>query len=96
VQERAIGGDMESRYKSLVFASVLLRVVAVIVVLVGVGFCIWGLWESERSGLSRIDAILGIGGSLIVGIVVYSFGEFISFVLDIWAEVRDKVKGKVN
>ena len=85
---------MKGRYKGLVFASVLLRVLAVVAVVVGVGFSLWSLIESERSEAARISAILGIGGFLLVGIVVYSFGEFISFVLDALPGVKAEIEEK--
>jgi hypothetical protein len=87
---------MINKYKGLVFALVLLRILAVIVVFGGVGLCVWSVVQGERSELSRISAILGIGGSLVLGIVLYSFGELISLVLDMWADIGDKIKGKVN
>jgi hypothetical protein len=84
------GGDMREKYRGLVVASVLLRVAAVVVMVVGVGLCLWYLVGSERSELSRIVTILGICGSLLVGIIAYSLGEVIGLLLDKRYEVRDK------
>ncbi|HXZ95090.1 MAG TPA: hypothetical protein VEG28_04160 [Dehalococcoidia bacterium] len=81
---------MREKYRGLVFASVLLRVAAVVVMVVGVGLCLWYLVSSERSELSRIFTILGICGSLLVGIIAYAFGEVIGLLLDMKDEVRDK------
>jgi hypothetical protein len=86
--------SMHKKYRGLVFASVLLRVAAVVVILVGVGFCLWYLVSSERTELSRIICILGICGSLLVGIVAYSLGEVIGLLLDIGADVRGKISEK--
>lgn len=74
---------MKRRYKGLVFLSVLLRVLAVIAVIVGVGLSLWSLIQGERSMVDRVGAIIDIGGALLIGIVVYSFGEVISFMLDV-------------
>jgi hypothetical protein len=87
---------MINKYKGLVFASVLLRILAVVTVLGGVGFCLWFYFGSEHSELSRIGAILGIGGSLVFGTILYSLGELISFVFDVWAGVVDKGQNKVG
>jgi hypothetical protein len=86
---------MKSQYKGLVFVSVLLRIIAVVLVLGGVGLCLWFFFGSERGWLSLLYSIAGISGSLIAGIVVYTFGEVVSFVLDVWAEVvgKDRDKG---
>jgi len=79
---------MKRRYKGLVFASVLLRIVAIVVVVAGVGLTLWSLAESGRSQVLRISAIVDIGISLLIGIGFYSFGEFISYVLE--ADLKGK------
>jgi nitrogen fixation/metabolism regulation signal transduction histidine kinase len=81
---------MREKYRGLVVASVLLRVAAVVVMVVGVGLCLWYLVSSERGEFARIATILGICGSLLVGIIAYSFGEVINLLLDIRDEVGDK------
>jgi len=81
---------MREKYRGLVVASTLLRVIAVVVMVVGVGLCLWYLVSSERGEFARIATILGICGSLLAGIVTYSFGEVINLLLDIRDEVGDK------
>ena len=83
---------MKEKYKELVFLSVFVRIVAVVAMVVGVSFSLWSLVESERSGLSRASAILGIDISLVAGLGLYSVGELISLVLDL--SVGEKGKGE--
>jgi hypothetical protein len=85
---------MREKYRGLIAASVFLRVAAVVVVVVGVGFSLWGLISSDLSWWSRVAGVLGICISLLTGVVVYSFAEVINLLIDIENEMRDKIRGK--
>jgi hypothetical protein len=81
---------MRGKYRGLVVASMLLRVAAVVVVVLGVGLSLWALIGNAGDGLTTLGVVLGICISLLVGIITYSFGEVIGLLLDIRDEVRDK------
>jgi cytochrome c biogenesis protein CcdA len=81
---------MRGKYRGLVVASTLLRVLAIVVMIVGIGWCVWSSIGSIRDGLMTLTIVLGICISLLTGFVVYSFAEVIDLLLDIRDEVRDK------
>jgi hypothetical protein len=81
---------MRRKYRGLVVASTLLRVIAIVVMVVGIGWCLWSSIGSIRDGLMTLTIVLGVCISLLTGFVVYSFGEVIDLLLDIREEVQDK------
>jgi hypothetical protein len=81
---------MRGKYRGLVVASTLLRVIAVVVMVVGIGWCLWSSIGSIHDGLMTLTIVLGICISLLTGFMVYSFAEVIDLLLDIRDEVRDK------
>jgi len=81
---------MREKYRGLVVASMVLKVVAVVVVVVGIVVSLAGL-SGEGGG---VGAVLGICTCLLYGVLLYSFGEVINLLLDIGAEIRDKITGK--
>lgn len=85
---------MREKYRGLVVASTLLRVIAIVVMVVGIGWCVWSSIGSIRDGLMTLTIVLGICISLLIGFVVYSFAEVIDLLLDIETEIRDKIRGK--
>jgi hypothetical protein len=81
---------MREKYRSLVVASMLLKVAAVVVVVVGIVVSLAGL-SGEGGG---VGALLGICSCLLYGVLLYSFGEVINLLLDMETGIRDKVRGK--
>lgn len=91
---------MRAKYRGLVTFSKSLRVVAVLVVVVGIlcsfGFSFsWGrsFAGSGAFGWTLVFIILGICGSLIAGVLTYSFGEVIKLLLD--GDMRGKYRGLI-
>ena len=85
---------MRGKYRGLVVASALLRVAAIVVMLVGIGWCVWASMVSIGDALMTLTIVLGICISLLIGLVVYSFAGVIDLLLDIETEIRDKIRGK--
>lgn len=82
---------MDKSYRGSIFLSVFLKIIGVVVMLGGIGVTLWQFVASE-GGLSRVEVIVYIGGSVVAGLVVYSLGELISLVLDVSIDLREKSK----
>jgi small-conductance mechanosensitive channel len=92
---------MGGKYRGLVTFSKVLRVVAILVVVVGILSSFWfslfwggSVAGSGAFGWTSVFIILGICGSLLTGVLIYSFGEVIKLLIDIETEIGDKVRGK--
>jgi len=89
-----LDGDMRGEYRGLVTVSKVLSVVAILVVVVGIWFSVlWGWAHGASAGVDRgsIAAFLGICGSLLAGVLIYSFGQVIKLLLDIETGIRVRV-----
>jgi hypothetical protein len=88
---------MRGKYRGLVTVSKVLRVVAILVVVVGILFSLlWGFGHGAAAGVDRgsIAAFLGICGSLLCGALIYSFGEVIKLLIDIETKIGDEIREK--
>ncbi len=84
---------MNRRYPALTSISMFLKIIAVAIIIGGLGFSLWFLMQSDRAGLSRLISIAVMIGSLLVGILVYAHAELISCIMDIEYNTRAAIKG---
>jgi formate hydrogenlyase subunit 3/multisubunit Na+/H+ antiporter MnhD subunit len=84
---------MNKRYPSLRFVAIFLKIIGAAIIIFGVGFCLWSIVESDWTQLSRIYAIAGIVGSVLVGVLLYALGELTYCIMDIEANTRANIKG---
>ena len=85
---------MREKYRGLVTASKVFKVAAIVVAVLGIGISLSSLVSVDGSFWGVIIVVLGICGSLLTGLLIYSFGEIITLLLDIRTEIRDKITGK--
>lgn len=81
-----------NKYPALSMIASLLKTIAILVILFGIGVSLWFMIQADRDTLSRIIAIGGIVGSIIVGLIVYSMSDFFRCVMDIEANTRPKAE----
>jgi hypothetical protein len=85
---------MREKYRGLVVASMVFKVAAVVVAVLGIGISLLSLISVDGSFWGVVVVVFGICGSLLAGLLIYSFGEVITLWLDIGTEIRDKNRGK--
>ena len=85
---------MQEKYRDLVVASKVFKVAAYVVAVLGIGISLSSLLSVDGSLIGVIVVVLGICGSLLTGLLIYSLGEVITLLLDIRTEIGDKNKGK--
>jgi hypothetical protein len=86
---------MREKYRGLVVGSKLLRVASIIVLVVGTGVILWSFISyGSGSGWASLAAILYICGFLLIGVLIYLFGEVIKLLIDIENEITDRITGK--
>ncbi len=85
---------MPEKYRGLVVASKVFKVAAIVVAVLGLGISLSSLVSVDGSLWGVVVVVLGICGSLLTGLLIYSFGEIITLLLDIKTEIKDKIRGK--
>jgi len=83
---------MARRYPGLYMVSSLFRVLGVILIIAGFAASIYCGFQFVSGEMTTLIIVGGIVGSIIVGLAVYSVGDFYHCVMDIEANTRQEDK----
>ena len=82
---------MPKRYPALNMVASLLKAIAVLFIIVGLGTSFWLLLQGAPDNTTRLIAIAGILLSIVFGVIIYSLSDFFHCIMDIETNTRPKV-----